>query len=186
MLFRSINDGIYQPLDAARFKAFQDGVNKLLDQCQAAGVKQVFLVTPPIYDLTAKPGEFNYDSVLTEFAKWELSLKTPGVPVIDLHSTMRQARSERKTPFSNDKVHFGDDGHLEVLRADLLERLDVARVGLHGVGDPLRPLLHELEVVVDREHLAVDPVELAGARGAEPAEADHQDGIVAPDLLNQR
>ena len=60
------------------------------------------------------------------------------------------------------------------------------RVGLHGVGDALRPLLHELEALVDREHLAVEAVELAGARGAEPPEPDHEDGGVAADLLNQR
>jgi hypothetical protein len=54
------------------------------------------------------------------------------------------------------------------------------------VGDALGPLLHELEVVVDREHLAVEAVELAGARGAEAAEADHEDGSVTAQLLNQR
>ena len=47
-----------------------------------AGVKQVFLVTPPIYDLTAKPGEFNYDSVMTAYAAWEMELKRPGLTVV--------------------------------------------------------------------------------------------------------
>jgi lysophospholipase L1-like esterase len=41
-----INDGIYQPLDADRFAAFKKGVNKLIEQCKAAGVKEVYLVTP--------------------------------------------------------------------------------------------------------------------------------------------
>src|SRR6187399_944875 len=36
-----MNDGIYQPLDAERFAAFQKGVTKLLDRCKKAGVKQV-------------------------------------------------------------------------------------------------------------------------------------------------
>ena len=67
-----------------------------------------------------------------------------------------------------------------------LQGVDVAGVGLHGVGDALRPLLHELEAVVDREHLAIEPVELARARGAEAPESDHEDGRVAPDALNQR
>jgi len=114
-----INDGIYQPLDAARFKAFQDGVNKLLDQCQAAGVKQVFLVTPPIYDLTAKPGEFNYDSVMTAYAAWEMELKRPGLTVVDLHSAMRKARDARAEVFSRDRIHPGDDGHLLMARTIL-------------------------------------------------------------------
>ncbi len=59
-------------------------------------------------------------------------------------------------------------------------------IRLHGVGDPLRPLLHELEALVDREHLAVEAVQLAGARRAEPPESDDQDGRVASDPLNQR
>src|SRR4051812_43089569 len=37
-----INDGIYLPLGKDRFAAFQTGVKKLIDQCQAAGVKRVF------------------------------------------------------------------------------------------------------------------------------------------------
>ena len=48
-----INDGIYQPLDEERFTAFKGGVTRLIGQCQAAGVKNIFLVTPPIYDVDA-------------------------------------------------------------------------------------------------------------------------------------
>ena len=114
-----MNDGIYLPLDKDRTAAFQTGVKKLVDQCQAAGVKQVYLVTPPIYDLTPKPGEFNYDAVLTEYAKWEAGLKLPGVTVIDLHTAMRKARDGRDKPFSPDKVHPGDDGHLLIARTVL-------------------------------------------------------------------
>ncbi len=114
-----INDGIYQPLDEARFKAFQTGVTKLLDQCQAAGVKQVYLVTPPIFDATTKPGEFNYDSVMTAYAAWEMQLKRPGLTVIDLHTVMRKARDARTEVFSRDRVHPGDDGHLLMARTIL-------------------------------------------------------------------
>jgi lysophospholipase L1-like esterase len=107
-----INDGIYQPLDKDRFAAFQKGVTKLIEQCKKAGVKQIFLITPPIYDFTPKAGEFNYDAVMTEYAKWETALKVSGVTVIDLHTAMRKARDGRTEPFSKDKVHPGDDGHL--------------------------------------------------------------------------
>ena len=107
-----INDGIYQPLDKERFEAFQHGVKKLIAQCQAAGVGKLYLVTPPIYDLTAKPGEFNYDTVMTEYAAWEMSLNQPDVQVIDLHSAMRKARDSQTEPFSKDHVHPGDAGHL--------------------------------------------------------------------------
>jgi lysophospholipase L1-like esterase len=114
-----MNDGIYQPLDKDRFAAFQAGVTKLIDQCKQAGVKHIFLITPPIYDFTPKPGEFNYDSVLAEYAKWETSRKVLGVAVIDLHAAMRKARDGRDRPFSPDKVHPGDDGHLLMARTIL-------------------------------------------------------------------
>ncbi len=107
-----INDGIYQPLDKDRFNAFQKGVAKLIQQCKAAGVKQIFIITPPIYDFSPTKDEFNYDSVLAEYAKWELTLKEPGVSVIDLNTAMRKVREERAEPFSKDKVHPGEDGHV--------------------------------------------------------------------------
>jgi lysophospholipase L1-like esterase len=119
-----INDGIYLPLDAERFAAFRNGISKLLAQCKAAGVKEIFLITPPIYDLSPKPGEFNYDSVLTEYAAWEMTLKIPSVHVIDLHTAMRKARDARTEVFSNDHVHPGEEGHL------LMAKTILAAVGI--------------------------------------------------------
>ncbi len=114
-----MNDGIYLPLDKGRFAAFQKGVTRLIAQCQKAGAKQIFLVTPPIYDFAPRKEEFNYDAVLAEYAKWETELKVSGVTVIDLHAAMRKARDARTAPFSGDKVHFGDDGHLLVAKTIL-------------------------------------------------------------------
>jgi lysophospholipase L1-like esterase len=126
-----MNDGIYLPLDKERFAAFQKGVTKLIDQCQAAGVKQIILVTPPIYDHTPKAGEVDYDAVLTEYAKWERMLKQPGVTAIDLHTAMRAARAARTAPFSPDNVHPGDDGHL------LIARTILAALGVKAPDDSL-------------------------------------------------
>jgi len=114
-----MNDGIYLPLDKERTAAFQKGVTKLIQQCKDAGVKHVYLITPPIYDFAPKGDAFNYDAVLTEYAKWQTALKVPGVTVVDLHTAMRAAREARTEPFSKDKVHFGDDGHLLVARTVL-------------------------------------------------------------------
>lgn len=114
-----INDGIYQPLDAGRFAAFQKGVTTLVERCQKAGVKRVFLVTPPIYDQAPKKGAADYDTVMAAYAKWETELKAPGVTVIDLHTAMRTARAARTEPFAKDGVHYGDDGHLVVARTIL-------------------------------------------------------------------
>lgn len=107
-----MNDGIYQPLDPERTAAFQKGVQKLIDDCKAAGVKEIFLVTPPIYDFSPKGDAFNYDTVLTAYAKWETTLKIDGVHVIDLHSAMRKARDARTEIFSRDRIHPGEEGHL--------------------------------------------------------------------------
>lgn len=68
-VYYGINDGIYQPLDAERFATITKGVTKLIEQCKEAGVKEVYLITPPI---------------LTTFAKWETELKVQSVRVIDL------------------------------------------------------------------------------------------------------
>ncbi len=114
-----INDGIYLPLDDERFAAFKDGATRLIAQCKAAGVTDVFLVTPPIYDATTKEGEFNYDSVMAAYAAWEKTLDAPGVHVIDLHTAMRAARDARTKAFSGDKVHPGDEGHLLMARTIL-------------------------------------------------------------------
>lgn len=111
-----MNDGIYLPLDTERFSAFRTGVTRLVESCQAAGVQQIFLITPPIYDFAAPSGEFQYDTVLSEYAAWETSLKLPGVQVIDLHSAMRSARDARTEPFSKDRVHPGDEGHFFMAR----------------------------------------------------------------------
>jgi lysophospholipase L1-like esterase len=137
-----MNDGIYQPLDDARFSAFKKGVAKLIEQCKEAGVKEVYLITPPIYDFTPKDKEFNYDSVLTAYAKWETELKVPGVRVIDLHTAMRKARETRTEPFSKDRVHPGDDGHLLMART-VLTALGV-KLPDEGVADIKKDPLYKL------------------------------------------
>lgn len=114
-----INCGIYQPLDEKRFGAFQGGVKRLVADCREAGVTQIYLVTPPIYDFQPKAGEFNYDTVMAAYARWQLSLQEEGVTVIDLHRAMRRARDARSAPFSRDKVHPGPDGHLLMARTIL-------------------------------------------------------------------
>ncbi|OAI41762.1 lipolytic enzyme [Planctomycetaceae bacterium SCGC AG-212-D15] len=126
-----MNDGIYLPLDKERFAAFQTGVKKLIEQCKKTGAKNIYLVTPPIYDFSPTKGEFNYDAVLTEYAKWETELKVAGVTVIDLHSAMRKAREGRTAPFSGDKVHPGDDGHL------LMAKTILAALGTKVQDEPL-------------------------------------------------
>jgi lysophospholipase L1-like esterase len=126
-----MNDGIYLPSDRERTAAFRQGVARLIEQCRAAGVKQIYLITPPIYDFAPKAGEFNYDAVLAEYARWETTLNQSGVRVIDLHTAMRKARDGRGEPFSKDKVHPGDDGHL------LMARTVLAAIRVKAPDEPL-------------------------------------------------
>jgi lysophospholipase L1-like esterase len=107
-----INDGIYQPLNPERFTAFKGGIDKLITQGKAGGVKEFILVTPPIFDFTPKANEFNYDTVMAAYAAYETTLMIPHVQVIDLHSAMRKARDARTEVFSKDRIHPGDEGHL--------------------------------------------------------------------------
>lgn len=104
-----MNDGIYQPLEETRFQAFKDGVTKLIEQCQAAGVKRIYLITPPSYCFPRITKGFNYDTVLAAYAEWETALNKPGVRVIDLHTPMSQAGDG---VFSRYRVHPAEDGHL--------------------------------------------------------------------------
>lgn len=107
-----MNDGVYQPLDPERFSAFKNGVQKLIDQSKANGVKEIYLVTPPIFDFAPNGTGFNYDTVLAAYAEWEMSLKLANVHIVDLHTAMHKARALRAEVFSKDRVHPGDDGHL--------------------------------------------------------------------------
>src|SRR5690606_33509026 len=85
-----------------------------------------------------------------------------------------------------DRAADRDDRDLEVLGADLAQRVDRSGVGLHGVGDALGPLLHERHVLVDREHVTVQALQLSRGRGAEASEADDEHRSVVGDPLNQR
>ena len=141
-----INCGIYKPLDDERFAAFKAGVKRLIKDCKTAGVEQIFIVTPPIYDAQTEEGEFNYDSVMTAYAAWETTIKEEGVQVIDLHSAMRKARDARTEVFSKDRVHPGKEGHL-FMATSIMQGLGV-EVPAEDVGtiekDPLFGLTDQL------------------------------------------
>lgn len=65
-----------------------------------------------------------YDAVMAAYAAWLMSLDTPGVHVIDLHTAMRLARDARAEPFARDRVHPDQEGHLLMARV-LLEGIGV-------------------------------------------------------------
>ena len=67
----------------------------------------------------------------------------------------------------------------EVAGTDLLEHLGLGRIGPHHVGELAGVLLDEVRIGVDREHLRAELLEGQGDRGAEAAQADHEDALVA-------
>lgn len=125
-----MNDGIYHPQSPERFKAYKDGYADLIDKAKAHGVKQIVLLTPPPYDSvpirkkTIEKGEFgyktpyvNYNDVLSDYAKYLLSMDVAGVSVVDLNSTLvSYVNEKRKTDpqftLSRDGIHPGNEGHL--------------------------------------------------------------------------
>lgn len=126
-----MNDGIYHPQSGDRMKAYQDGINKLIDKVKAINAKLV-IITPPMFDTISakfkpvaddsqsfgysKPFH-RYDAVLGDYAKWITNLKVPGVCVIDLHSEMTDYVLKQRNvipdfSFSKDGIHPQSEGHL--------------------------------------------------------------------------
>ncbi|MFM8704405.1 MAG: SGNH/GDSL hydrolase family protein, partial [Planctomycetia bacterium] len=120
-----MNCGIYQPLDEARFATFKQGIRRLHDAVEKAGMKIIHL-TPSLYDKrpdTPGPaGTADYDAVLDAYSKWLLSKRADGWVVIDIHGPMKEmlATARAKDPqavFAPDAVHPSDAGSWAFARA---------------------------------------------------------------------
>jgi lysophospholipase L1-like esterase len=111
-----MNDGIYQPLDEGRFKAFRDGMLRLREAAAKAGAG-VIHVTPPVYDALPVKGRNDfYDGVLVKYSEWLLERRKDGWAVIDIHGPMskRIAEARKENPaftFAKDGVHPDAAGH---------------------------------------------------------------------------
>ena len=117
-----MNDGIYQPLDAARFQAFKDGIHWLHDQVVNAGAS-IIHVTPPVFD-EIKGGHPGYAAVLDHYSEWLLAQRTNGWDVVDLHFPMKNYLAARRATnsafaFSADGVHPDAVGHWIMAQAIL-------------------------------------------------------------------
>lgn len=161
-----MNDGIYHPLGAKRFLDYQDGINALIEKVAAANA-QIILMTPPLFDASAKdrlspsgssyysyksPYE-NYNDVLRTYGKWILLTELPVVAKVDLNSPMLEYnQSRRKTDpefhLSKDGVHPGELGHL-IMAIAILDSIgtavqgDPANVLAQTLADPLFSKIHE-------------------------------------------
>ena len=61
---------------------------------------------------------------------------------------------------------------------ELQQRVRARRVGLDDAGEPAGPLLDDLRVPVQREHVVAEPDERVGRRGPEAAQPDDHDRAV--------
>jgi lysophospholipase L1-like esterase len=117
-----MNDGIYLPLDEARFAAYQSGLRRLRAAVAGAGAQIVHL-TPPVY-VDVKGQSPTYPAVLDRYAEWLIQQRAYGWEVIDVHAAMARALADRrqvdpKFTFAKDGVHPDDAGHWVMARAIL-------------------------------------------------------------------
>jgi lysophospholipase L1-like esterase len=111
-----MNDGIYLPLDEARFAKYRDGLTQLKAAVEKRGAKFI-AITPPFYDSLKHPDKKYYDDVLAKYAEWlNERAQQDGWNVIDLHTAMaNEVAARRKTQpsftFASDGVHPNKEGH---------------------------------------------------------------------------
>ncbi len=63
-----MNDGIYLPLDEARFAKYREGITRLKAAVEKRGAKFI-AITPPSYDALKHPDKQFYDGVLAKYAE---------------------------------------------------------------------------------------------------------------------
>lgn len=133
-----MNDGIYFPLAEDRFKAFQDGIQRLHEKAAHEGIRVIHL-TPPVFDPVplegrtlpmgrdAYPQPFEgYNQVLDQYSAWLVAQRGQGWQVIDVHEAMNQFLIQQrgvnpKFTVSPDGVHPNAQGHWLIAREILRE-----------------------------------------------------------------
>lgn len=117
-----MNDGIYLPFDKDRFEAYKHGMLRLRDSLEAAGVKRIIFITPPVHDDKDK-GLAGYNLVLDKYAKWLLAQRqTKGWEVVDAHFPMgdyleKKRMQDSRFKLADDGVHPGKEGHWLIAKA---------------------------------------------------------------------
>lgn len=132
-----MNDGIYQPLDQGRLKAFEDGMKSVHEQIATNGVKIIHL-TPPVFDPVpikerlSKDGAAGfshpyegYNQVLDRFSEWLMSQRSASWDVADLHGPMNRWLAEQREHdpnfnYTKDGVHPDAGGHWIMAKQVLL------------------------------------------------------------------
>jgi arylsulfatase A-like enzyme/lysophospholipase L1-like esterase len=130
-----MNDGIYHPFSERRFKAFQDGIRKLIAGARKAGA-EIILLTPPPYAgrVSPRPGPADgeaysfkkpypaYNDVLQKYADWIMSLDgEDGVRAFDIRPNLETYMAQS---YPTEPVHPSVYGH-KVMAETFLENIGV-------------------------------------------------------------
>lgn len=128
-----MNDGIYHPFSEDRFASFKDGMVRLRQAAEAAGVSTLH-ITPPVFDplpikvrtLPAGLPEYRspyegYNDVLDRYSDWLMSKKEDGWLVLDAHGPMgrfiaQKRQADPKFTLAGDGVHINTQGHWLIAR----------------------------------------------------------------------
>jgi lysophospholipase L1-like esterase len=116
-----MNDGIFLPLDEKRFKAFQDGITDLRNDCIKSGAK-IILLTPTLFAPDKFPEVKEYEKVLQTYSAWMVAQRKAGWQVIDVHSRLllefNNAKiADPKFIYAHDGVHPTEGGHSLIARS---------------------------------------------------------------------
>jgi len=127
-----MNDGIYYPFDEQRFKAYREGIMRLIVMVKSTGAKLI-LMSPPAFDplplrkqnqlrpLGAEKYAWfaiyeGYDDVMSRYTDWIMDQRDRLDMVIDLHKPMNDFLAEKRSSeadftLSTDGVHVNTEGH---------------------------------------------------------------------------
>jgi len=124
-----MNDGNYHPFDPALFAKYRSGIHKLIHRVRHEAKARPVILTPAPYDAYSRRASdpdaveygykfpaVGYDNVMGRYSGWLCSLRSPELPVVDIHSKLNQYLNERRKQevsysFSPDGVHPNATGH---------------------------------------------------------------------------
>ncbi len=155
-----MNDGIYHPPDPERLRAYQSGMNQVIDRIQRDGADCTVLTPPPfdprpildrVRPIGARGYSYHtpfsaYDTVLNSFSDWLVSKRSVGWSVIDLHGALNRAvdtivLTNPGFTISPDGVHPDASGHWlmaqEILRSwNVPAEVDSATINIQAQEPP--------------------------------------------------
>lgn len=169
-----MNDGIYHPFAEARFQKYREGIGWLREKVQKVGAR-LWLLTPPPFDpqpirketLPEGQSEYpsgkpfaGYDGVLSRYSDWLLAQKKKGWNVIDIHTPLNAALTERRKSnpdfnFAGDGVHLNTRGHRLIARG-ILRAWGAPSETLPGPEQDSREIEPIAKLVYERQRLLTD------------------------------